>query len=326
MEVCILGNGSGGPFQGRHFTAQLLKIGKYRFLIDCGEGTQHQLYRYRVRYDSLAQIFISHLHGDHSFGLAGLLSSFCMRRRQQAIHIYSPPGLSDLIGATFRAGGIQPPFPIIFHEVDPEQSQCIFENPVLEVWTIPLRHRAPCTGWLFREKPKRRRMRKDQIEAYGIHYTQIPDLLAGADLELPDGARVPNSELTRPPDPPRTYAFCSDTAFSDRVIAAVQGVDLLYHEATFLNAQSAEAAITLHSTAAQAAEVARQAGAQKLLMGHFSSRYADLDQHLAEARAIFPESYLAEEGKHYGIGDWGFRISDWGLRIGDWGDGEQLPE
>jgi ribonuclease Z len=319
MEVCILGNGSGGPFQGRHFTAQLLKIGKYRFLIDCGEGTQHQLYRYRVRYDSLAQIFISHLHGDHSFGLAGLLSSFCMRRRQQAIHIYSPPGLSDLIGATFRAGGIQPPFPIIFHEVDPEQSQCIFENPVLEVWTIPLRHRAPCTGWLFREKPKRRRMRKDQIEAYGIHYTQIPDLLAGADLELPDGARVPNSELTRPPDPPRTYAFCSDTAFSDRVIAAVQGVDLLYHEATFLNAQSAEAAITLHSTAAQAAEVARQAGAQKLLMGHFSSRYADLDQHLAEARAIFPESYLAEEGKHYGIGDFG-------LRIGDWGDGEQLPE
>ncbi len=326
MEVCILGNGSGGPFQGRHFTAQLLKIGKYRFLIDCGEGTQHQLYRYRVRYDSLAQIFISHLHGDHSFGLAGLLSSFCMRRRQQAIHIYSPPGLSDLIGATFRAGGIQPPFPIIFHEVDPEQSQCIFENPVLEVWTIPLRHRAPCTGWLFREKPKRRRMRKDQIEAYGIHYTQIPDLLAGADLELPDGARVPNSELTRPPDPPRTYAFCSDTAFSDRVIAAVQGVDLLYHEATFLNAQSAEAAITLHSTAAQAAEVARQAGAQKLLMGHFSSRYADLDQHLAEARAIFPESYLAEEGKHYGIGDWGLGISDWGLRIGDWGDGEQLPE
>jgi ribonuclease Z len=321
MEVCILGNGSGGPFQGRHFTAQLLKIGKYRFLIDCGEGTQHQLYRYRVRYDSLAQIFISHLHGDHSFGLAGLLSSFCMRRRQQAIHIYSPPGLSDLIGATFRAGGIQPPFPIIFHEVDPEQSQCIFENPVLEVWTIPLRHRAPCTGWLFREKPKRRRMRKDQIEAYGIHYTQIPDLLAGADLELPDGARVPNSELTRPPDPPRTYAFCSDTAFSDRVIAAVQGVDLLYHEATFLNAQSAEAAITLHSTAAQAAEVARQAGAQKLLMGHFSSRYADLDQHLAEARAIFPESYLAEEGKHYGIGDWGLGISDLGFGIGDWGLG-----
>lgn len=312
MELCILGNGSGGPFQGRHFTAQLLKAGKYRFLIDCGEGTQQQLYRYRLRYDNLAQIFISHLHGDHTFGLAGLLSSFCMQRRQQAIHIYSPPGLSDLIGATFRAGGIQPPFPIIFHEVNPEQSRCVFENPVLEVWTIPLRHRAPCTGWLFREKPKRRRMRKDQIEAYGIHYTQIPGLLAGADLELPDGARVPNSELTRPPDPPRAYAFCSDTAFSERVIAAVQGVDLLYHEATFLSTQSAEAAITLHSTAAQAAEVARQAGAKKLLMGHFSSRYADLAQHLTEARGIFPDSYLAEEGEHY--------------QIGDWGNGKQLPE
>ncbi|MGI9159276.1 MAG: ribonuclease Z [Saprospiraceae bacterium] len=303
MELCILGNGSGGPFQGRHFTAQLLKVGKYRFLIDCGEGTQQQLYRYRVRYDNLAQIFISHLHGDHVFGLVGLLTSFCMRRRQEAIHLFAPPGLSELVGATFRASGVQPPFPMIFHEVDPEQSQCVFENLAVEVWTIPLRHRSPCTGWLFREKTGRRRMRKEPIDAYGIHYTQIPGLLEGADLELPDGTRVPNSELTRPPNPPRTYAFCSDTAFSERVIEAVQGVDLLYHEATFLSTQSAEAAITLHSTAAQAAEVARQAGVQRLLMGHFSSRYTDLNQHLAEARGIFPESYLAEEGKIYQIGE-----------------------
>lgn len=301
MEICILGNGSGGPFQGRHFTAQLLKVGKYRFLIDCGEGTQQQLYRYRIRYDNVEQIFISHLHGDHVFGLVGLLTSFCMRRRQQPIHLFSPPGLSRLVGVTFRASGVQPPFPIVFHEVDPEQSKCVFENQALEVWTIPLRHRGPCTGWLFREKPMRRRMHKDQIESYEIHYTAIPDLLAGADLELPNGTRVPNNKLTRPPNPPRTYAFCSDTAFSKRVIAAVQGVDLLYHEATFLSAQSEEAARTLHATAAQAAEVARQAGVKKLLLGHFSSRYTDLTQHLAEARAIFPESYVAEEGEYYPV-------------------------
>jgi ribonuclease Z len=301
IKVQILGTGAGGPFQGRHYTAQMVQVDNHRFLVDCGEGTQQQLYKYRVRYDSVRQIFISHLHGDHVFGLAGLITSFCLKRRTARLEIFSPPGLAELITHTFRLTGVQPPFPIAFHEVDTEQAQLVFENNALEVFTIPLHHRTPCAGWLFREKTRPRNMRKDKIEEYNIPYQQIPALKAGADLRLSDGRIIPNNELTLPPAPPRTFAFCSDTAFSERVIEAVRGVDLLYHEATFQSAHTEEAAIAYHTTASQAAEVARRAGVKKLLMGHFSGRYTDLDQHLLEARAVFEESYLAEEGKQYEV-------------------------
>ena len=232
---------------------------------------------------------------------SGLITSFFLKRRTARLDIYSPPGLAELITGTFRITGVQPPFPIAFHEVDTEISQPVFENNAVDVWTIPLHHRTPCTGWLFREKIKPRNMRKDKIEEYAIPYQQIPALKAGADLHLPDGSIVSNNELTIPPPAPLSYAFCSDTAFSERVIAAVQGVDLLYHEATFLNEHSEEAAISFHTTAAQAAEVARRSSAKKLLMGHFSSRYTELDQHLLEARAVFAASYVAEEGKVYRV-------------------------
>lgn len=299
IQVQILGTGAGGPFQGRHYTAQMVQVDNQRFLVDCGEGTQQQLYKYRVRYDGVRQIFISHLHGDHVFGLAGLITSYCLKRRSARLDIFSPPGLAELIGHTFRLTGVQPPFPIAFHEVNTEQSEQVFQNNTVEVWTIPLLHRTPCSGWLFREKIKPRNMRKDKIVEYDIPYQQIPALKAGADLRLPDGRIIPNHDITIPPPLPLSYAFCSDTAFSERVIAAVQEVNLLYHEATFQSAHSEEAAFSHHTTAAQAAEVARRASAKKLLMGHFSSRYADLDQHLLEARAVFAESYVAEEGKTY---------------------------
>ncbi|TNE57648.1 MAG: ribonuclease Z [Bacteroidetes bacterium] len=301
MQVTILGTGSGGPFHGRNYTAQVLQVEQHYFLVDCGEGTQHQLYHRRVPYSRFQQIFISHLHGDHVFGLIGLLTSYCLTQRTQKLEIFSPPGLEELIGHTARLSGVIFPFQIEFHEVDPDCSTLVFENKLVEVHTIPLHHRTPCSGWLFREKPRPRNIRKDKIAEYDIPVSLIPGIKAGAELSLPDGRIISNDELTLPPKPLRAYAFCSDTAPSEAVAEVVQGVDLLYHEATFTDSHQEEARLSFHSTATQAAAIARQANVKKLLLGHFSGRYSDTDQHLIEARAVFSESYAAEEGGVYGV-------------------------
>jgi ribonuclease Z len=301
MLLTILGTGSGGPFLGRNFTSQILRAGNDLFLLDCGEGTQMQLFRLGVRYDRLRHIFISHLHGDHVFGLVGLLTSFSLKNRTAPLALYSPPGLRELVETTFRVCGVRLSYRLDFNEVEADVSSRVFENAGLEVWTVPLRHRVPCTGWLFREKPRPRHMRGEMIEVYSIPYEKIPALKAGADLTLPDGRVIPNRELTTPSDPPRAYAFCSDTAFSEAVADMVRGVDLLYHEATFTSDEEEEAAFSFHSTAGQAAEIARRAGVGRLLLGHFSGRYQDLEQHLREARAVFDAADLAEEGGHYEV-------------------------
>jgi ribonuclease Z len=296
MQVTILGNGAGGPFQGRHYTAQLLQVQHTVYLIDCGEGTQHQLYHHRVRHDHLEQIFISHLHGDHVFGLIGLLTSFCLKKRTAPLHLFGPEGLRGLIETTSAFAGVRYPYELVFHEVDTTVVRQVFENELITVSTIPLDHRTLCTGWLFREKMRPRNMRPDKIEEYGIPFQVILGIKAGNDLVLPDGSTVPNAELTLDPPRPRSYAFCSDTAPSEAVVAAVQGVNLLYHEATFTDEHLEEAAIAYHSTAAQAADVARRAGVGQLLLGHFSARYKDLARHLAEAQVVFGNTLLAEEG------------------------------
>ncbi len=305
MHVIILGNSSGGPFHGRHYTAQVVQAGSHAFLVDCGEGTQLQLYRYRVRYDHIRQIFITHLHGDHVFGLMGLLTNWCLKKRTEPLQLYAPSGLRELVEANARVCGVRFPYPIEFVEVDASVSEKVFENAALEVWSIPLRHRGPCSGWLFREKQRPRNIRKEVIETYSIHYSQIPAIKAGGDLVLPDGRVIPNAELTLPPAPPLAYAFCSDTQPSEAVATAVKGVDLLYHEATFTNEHLAEAVLSGHSTAQQAAEIALQAGVKRLLLGHFSGRYADESQHLAEGRAIFAETWIAEEGQRWWVGGGG---------------------
>ncbi len=301
MQITILGNGAGGPFHGRNYTAQVLQVENHYFLIDCGEGTQQQLFRHKIPYDRFQQIFITHLHGDHVFGLIGLLTSYCLKKRSQKLQLFAPIGLQELVEHTARLCGIIFPYPLEFIEVDTFVSQQVFENKHVEVWTIPLHHRSPCTGWLFREKPKPRNIRKDKIGAYTIPIPLIPGIKAGADLSLPDGRIVPNEELTIPPRTPRSYAFCSDTAPSDLVIKTVRGVDVLYHEATFTEEHLAEASISYHSTAKQAAGVARAAGAKKLLLGHFSGRYPKEEQHLLEAREIFAETYIAEEGQRFEV-------------------------
>ena len=302
MTVQILGNGAGGPFQGRNYTAQLVQAGKHRFLVDCGEGAQQQIYRYGAKVDRCDQIFISHLHGDHVFGLVGLITSFCIKKRERPLTLFSPPGLRGLLESTFAHCGVITPFEIEYTEVDASRKEKVFENGIVEVYSLPLNHRMPCSGWLFVEKPRLPNMRKEQIEAYDIPFTAIPGIKSGGDYTLPGGKVIPHVELVTPPDPPVSYAFCSDTAFSEALIEAVRGVDLLYHEATFLNEHLEEARIAFHSTAAQAAEVAQKAGVGKLLMGHFSARYKRLDAHLSEARDLFAESYLAEEGEVYAVG------------------------
>jgi ribonuclease Z len=301
MQVTILGTGSGGPFQGRNYTAQVLQVENQYFLIDCGEGTQHQLHRYRIPADRFQQIFISHLHGDHVFGLIGLLTSYCLKKRTKKLEIFSPPGLQELIEHTARLTGVVFPYKIEFIEVDAGVSKLVFENNQVAVWTIPLEHRGPCTGWLFKEQARPKNIRKEKIDEYAIPISKIVGIKNGDDLLLPDGSTIPNAALTTPPPTPRQYAFCSDTAPSQTVAKLIQEVDLLYHEATFTQEQLEEARISNHSTAAQAALIARTAAVKKLLLGHFSGRYTDLEQHLAEARAVFPETMVAEEGGVYVI-------------------------
>ncbi len=297
MFLTVLGNGAGGPYQGRAYTAQVLQVDNQYFLIDCGEGTQMKLYQYRAKTDQFRHIFISHLHGDHVFGLIGLLTSWCIKKRTEPLHLYAPKGLRELVEATARVCGIVFPYPLEFMEVDTTVHRKIFENSKVEVWTIPLNHRTPTSGWLFREKQRPLNILKSKIEAYDIPFALIPGIKAGDDLVLPDGRIIPNAELTTMPAAPRSYAFCSDTAPSDTVVEVVRQVDLLYHEATFTAEHTEEAAISYHSTAAQAAEIARRAGVRQLLIGHISGRYQDTAQHLAEARAIFEPTDVAEEGK-----------------------------
>lgn len=296
MQLTILGNGSGGPFQGRHFTAQVLKVENETYLIDCGEGTQMQIHRFKVKTDACNQVFISHLHGDHVFGLLGMITNWSHKKRTETLHIYSPPGLQEMIETSLRVCGVYMNYPLEFHEVDPAVQGKVFESPRVEVWTVPLIHRCPASGWLFREKPRLRNILPEKIEEYQIPFAEIPDIKSGADFTLPDGRVIPNAELTHDPPEPASFAFCSDTVFSEKTAEYVKGVHLLYHEATFSNEREADAWEKFHSTAAQAASVAKLAGARKLLLGHFSGRYKDTETHLAEAREIFAATEIGEEG------------------------------
>jgi ribonuclease Z len=297
MRLTVLGNGSGGPFLGRHYTAQVLQHGPHWFLIDCGEGTQMQLYRYRIPVDRISHIFISHLHGDHLFGLPGLLTSYSLKQRKARLDIFAPPGLEAWLGVTFQVSGAILSFPLVVHTVDPQQFTQVLTLNALTVHTIPLRHRGGCTGWLFRGIQGLRNLRKDQLLALQIPVKDIPAIKAGADWVSPSGAVVPNEMLTLPPKTPPSYAFCSDTAPSAGVVDCIRGVHLLYHEATFTQENAADAARSDHSTAAQAAAIAKAAGVRCLLMGHFSSRYTSLDAHLEEAGAVFPNVRIAVEGE-----------------------------
>ncbi len=297
FEVHILGCGSALPTLRHWPSAQLINVREKLYMIDCGEGAQVQYRRSRQKFSRLTRIFISHLHGDHIFGLIGLLSTLSLAGRTTPLHIHAHAELEQLLQPwlNFFCKGMT--FQVVFHALPTEgQSQLIFEDRSVEVYTIPLKHRVPCCGFLFREKPVLPHIRRDMIDFLEIPYYAINSIKQGADWTTPDGRLVPNAELVEPSAPPRSYAYCSDTCYQPQNIPLLRGVDLLYHEATFGTDNLARAIETQHSTAAQAAQIAKAANVRRLLIGHFSSRYDDESVLLREAQAIFPQTTLAAEG------------------------------
>lgn len=250
----------------------------------------------KVRHSRIRQVFISHLHGDHFFGLIGLLTSWQLGGRREALDVYSPKGLEHMIRVQLEAGAGRLSYPLCFHVVDTKQHALIFEDQLTEVYSLPLQHRIPTTGFLFREKPRPANIRPEKIEEYDIPVSKIPEIKEGADLVLPDGRRVPHRELTRPAPPPRAYAYCSDTRYTESLVPLFEGVNLLYHESTFREDNRERAEKTFHSTAKQAATLAKQAGVEKLVLGHFSSRYKRVEPFAEETREIFSNTVAGKEG------------------------------
>lgn len=302
FEITILGSSSATPTSDRHPTSQFLNINEHFFLLDCGEGTQMQLLRYKLKASKINHIFISHLHGDHYFGLIGLLSSQHLQGRVNPLHVYGPAELEEILNIQFKYSQTELKFPLIFHTHSFEVSEQILETDDITVSTIVLSHRIPCTGYLFREKQKKRKIIKEKLQVDEIPLEGIVSLKNGIDYTDARGQVYKVSEYTTPPAAPRSYAYCSDTIFNESIIPLVQGVDMLYHESTFLEELAPRASETFHSTAAQAATIAKKAGVKQLLIGHFSSRYKDLKPFLKEAKAVFPQTSLAEEGRMFTIG------------------------
>lgn len=300
FALTILGVNAATPAHGRFPTCQHLQIHNHHFLIDCGEGAQMRLGDFGLPRSKINQIFISHLHGDHIFGLPGLLFSFALNDREKPLHIYSPKGLEDMVLAQLAPGGNMP-FPLIFHSFSTETSTQIFENKDLSVRTIPLVHRIPTCGFLFTEKPSQKNIIPEKIKKYGLKIPQIILAKSGKDVELENGTIIKNHDLTYPDYKPRSYAFASDTIYNEAIIPIISGVDLLYHETTFCNDSKERAVTTMHSTAEQAATIANLASVEKLILGHYSSRYIELDIFHDEASAIFPNSVLGLEGKRYAV-------------------------
>lgn len=300
FELKILGANSATPAYGRFPTCQLLQAGNQQFLIDCGEGAQMQMQAHKVGVGKLNHIFISHLHGDHFFGLIGLLNSLSLMGREEHLHIYGPHGLDEIITTQLKYGQNGLRFKATFTPLRFEEA-VVYEDNYLTVETIPLDHSIPCTGFLFREKPGERRMIKDKIpDDMSVH--SIKTLKGGEDVLASDGRAIYRvEEYTLPPRHARSYAFCSDTRFNEAMVNQIRFVDLLYHEATFMADMADEAHKRHHSTTVQAAEIARKAGAGQLVIGHYSSRYKQLEPLLTEAQSVFSPTLLAVEGASYSL-------------------------
>lgn len=266
------------------------------FMVDCGEGTQMRLAQQGLAMNKIGHIFISHAHGDHCFGLPGLISTMGLLGRVSQLHIHGPQELEPFIQQTLQTFCQEMEYEVLFHPVLTREHYLIYEDRSIEVWSLPLRHRVPCCGFLFREKPGQRHIRREMIDMYEIPVCHINNIKAGADWLMPDGEVIPNDRLTTPPSPTRSYAYCSDTSYKPSISEWIQGVDLLFHEATFNQENLLRAQQTNHSTSEQAAKVALAANAKRLCIGHYSARIHDEQQLLREAQAIFPNTILADEG------------------------------
>ena len=301
FKITILGSSGALPAYGRFPSSQLVEIQNRHFLVDCGEGAQMQLMRYQMNFHRIHHIFISHLHGDHYLGLMGLLFTMHLQRRTNDLHLYSHRGLDEIITTQLRYSRSAPGFTIHFHRLEKDVREIIYEDDAVTVETIPLRHKIRCSGFLFREKTKPRKIDKHTLPA-NLSFRQLAGLKKGLDVTDDEGNILyKNEALTHPPKHSRSYAYCSDTAFYEPIIEQIKGIDLLYHEATFTLDEEDKARDTLHSTAHQAATIARHAEVKNLLIGHFSARYRELDPLLEEARTVFENTQLAIEGETYRI-------------------------
>lgn len=297
FEVTILGSSSATPVFNRNPSAQLLNCNEKYYLIDCGEGTQHQLIRFNIKAARIDYIFITHLHGDHYLGLVGLLSSLHLNGRTKPMQIFGPAALLEILEIQFKYSDTTLRYPIEFFAIDPTASTQIFENSDLSVRTIILNHRIPCTGFVFEQKKRQRKLIKEKTDDVPMAYYTA--LKKGIDVTLPNGDVLRSEDYTTPAEAPRAYAYCSDTLFDERYFPTIMNCDTLYHEATFLHELLDRAKETHHTTALQAAEIANIIHAKKLLIGHFSSRYKTLQMLLEEAQSVFENTELAIEGRTF---------------------------
>jgi len=301
FEVLILGSNSALPAHGRHPSAQLVNHHDALYLVDCGEGTQMQMSQYQVRRSKIDVVFISHLHGDHIFGLPGLLTSYILNGRKNPLKVIGPVGLQRFIDVTLNLKETTMPYELDIEEIDATIYKKVYENKLIEVYSLPLHHRIPTAGYKFVEKEKERHIIPEEIQKWDIPYEHLSAVKKGKDPLSRAGEIVKNHLLTSDPDPIYSFAYCSDTAYFPEVVPMIKGVSLLYHEATFMDMHKDQAEKRFHSTTKEAAQIARSAGVDKLLIGHFSSRYVELESMIEECRAVFAPSYLAEEGKIFKI-------------------------
>lgn len=303
FEVTILGSSSATPIYNRNPTAQVLNINEKLYLIDCAEGTQQQMLRFDVKASRIDHIFISHLHGDHYLGLVGLLSSMHLNGRTKPLMLFCPPALKEIIDLQLKYSETTLHYPLQYVFTSTDSKQVILDNQDIIVETIPLDHRIPCTGFMFRQKKRMRKLIMDRIEELDVPVQYYTALKKGRDYEAPDGTVHKNDTLTKDSDEPKSYAYCSDTLYNPKYFDQINSATLLYHEATFLNDMLDRANQTHHTTALQAAQVATITNAGRLLIGHFSARYKSLNELLDEAQSIFPDTDLATEGKTFVISE-----------------------
>jgi len=299
MKLTILGCYAATPRTITNPTSQVLEIKNRMFLIDCGEGTQVQLRKNKIKFSKINQVFISHLHGDHFFGLIGLISTFSLLGRTTDLHIYGPKGIKEIIILQLRLSNSWTNYGLYFHELESEESEVVFEDDKVLVTTIPLKHRVYTNGFLFQEKVGERKLNMDAVLNHEIETCYYQKIKNGKDITLDDGRLIVNSLLTFDPIEPKSYAFCSDTVYHEAILPIIESVDVLYHESTFLESEDTLALKILHSTAKQAAQIALKANAKQLILGHYSTRYESIDLFKEEAKTIFPEVLLAEDGKTF---------------------------
>lgn len=299
MNLTILGCYAATPRTFTNPTSQVLEIRNRLFLIDCGEGTQVQLRKNKIKFSKINHIFISHLHGDHFFGLVGLVSTFALLGRTTDLHIYGPKGIKEIINLQLRLSNSWTKYGLFFHELESKDSEVVFEDDKVIVKTIPLNHRVYTNGFLFQEKIRERKLNMDAVQSYEIDKCYYQNIKNGKDITLEDGRLIENYKLTFDPVPPMSYAFCSDTVYNEAIIPIIKEVDVLYHESTFLDSEVALAGKTMHSTAKEAAIIALKANVKQLVLGHYSTRYESIELFKEQAKTIFPNILLADDGRSF---------------------------